>query len=258
MGARQYPLVGGGSGGGAFAPNNSVPFWSYLKPPASPHAHDDYFDDASIDGAWSEFDPGSTTTITETALNRLKIVQSTHAGDGIAALIRPAPADDEYNVTVGFRLTSRVTNFCEVGLVAIGSDALSAPTTANLVFASLVVANNDLTYPYLSFTAYNAFAATDGVQNDGEGFNLIRFHVKNSADRVAMLLSKDGRDWQQVNDKIFSTAGLTGTVPAYFGPGVNNVNSGENVSGIFEFYQVEITTDRFSPVGGWVDLGIIE
>lgn len=245
---------GGGSSGTPVA--GSVPFWHYLKPPASPHAQDDNFDDASIAAAWNTFDQGSRTTITETLANRLKMTQAS-GSDSVGGIVRNFDlAADEYNVSLGFRPFGNATNFLQIGLVCGGSDLISAPTTANFLFPACLLRNSDWFWEFNKYNAYNAYSNTDGTLDDGP-FHVIRAHVKKSADRIGMLVSADGREFVQVNDSILSTAGLTGTNPVWFGPAINNIGNGLTAGAIFDFFQVEETTDRFSPIGGWVNLGTV-
>ncbi len=241
----------GGSLGGTY-PNptfaSTASLWNPYKN-GSPHADDDDFDNSSIAAAWNAWDPGSVTTATEGS-QRLKLAQATHAGQAYGGRLKAAPAVAQYVVTAAFHNDGSAINYAAFGLALGGTDMISGAATANFMVLAGLYSNGSLKYEIDKYDQYDTFGSTDGTLDRGP-FTFLRWAIDTGADRAAGLVSRDGQEWIEITNVILSSASLAGTNPAFIGPVVNNFNTGRTQQVFCSMYRVQLTSDRFTPLGGY-------
>lgn len=258
MGGRQYPLVGGSSGGpvGGLL-TTTIPYWSPLKPAASPHASSDYFDDASLAGAWSTWDPGSTSTVvTETADDRLKIVQPTHSGDKLSGIFKAVPAGTRYSITAALHGGVTQQNVGKFGIFVSGNLA-SSPTTAGLYYLCTHVPGFDHLTRGENWSKYDTLLGTTKNASGQAPFFLYRIFVDTVGNKIYTLLSVDGRAWHEFDNTSLSASGA-GASPTHMGIAVDCNGTGNSLTAVCSMFRIDsaaAATDRYVSCGGWVSVG---
>lgn len=231
-----------------------LPGWNGLAVQSPLDGASDYFSDASLSGSWTEFDPGTQVTVTETAADRLKLVAASAAGDHIGGIMRAAPAYSTYCITACLDGTGVMANYLQYGIVMGGADTFSAPTTANLIVLGTVNKNGPQTATEFSnYSAYNTYA-TGHATLATLSWRFLRIFV-DTTNGYKALVSSNGREWFQLLGSFISKAtGALGTgteAPSYIGVYLNNINSGVDSVARASMFRVDSTADPFFQVGGW-------
>lgn len=239
--------------------SGTIPGWFPLSKQSPLTTGTDYFDDGSLDGAWSTFDPGSTgLTVTETVDERLKLVQPTQGDQAIAGVVRAAPGDSAYCITAYLGGRGRMADYGAYGIVLGGSDMLSDPTNATLlaIYNTLrgsgavprTAAIQCEASGYVDWTTFDS----NHVTLAGSWFRLLRvFYTSDSGGLFHFLGSQDGNEWLRLWGIAQAQAqlGASAEAPAFAGVFVNNFNTGDDLAVTCPMYRVDTTTDMFLPCG---------
>jgi hypothetical protein len=174
------------------------PLYEADAPPLSPHADDDEFNDGSIGGAWTDFDPGSVGTNTEGDWG-LKIAATSVAGDRFTGVYRSVPSGD-WTLTTKVSVTgSSVAGFTQAGIV-LGEDLSGSPTTSDLWVHLLrytsARAMNIFTARYSSYQAFNST-----FQDITWSRTTAYLRIRRTGTDVATEASVDGIGWIKIDNQ---------------------------------------------------------
>jgi hypothetical protein len=199
---------------------------------------------------FTAWDPGTNTTIDNSESDRVLATQASHAGNAYGGLFRDKPATaTAYRVCVFQRYRGRITTAGNMG-VMIAEDLGTSPTTGNFVFAG--VSTDTTNGPRITaahFAAYNAGgAAWSEVMPGGVGMLAVYvgIHVNETTGNIIPVYSVNGREWGQLTTR----AGLGGMANVTkIGLCVNNGGTLINLTGCWEMFRVDYTSDPFEPIG---------
>lgn len=195
-------------------------------PPATPSAYDDEFDDASLDGDWSELDPDGYQTVTEAdGVLTLTNDATDTAPDVPTMLVRDCPAGDWAAAT--HVTTNATTNNILAGIGVV------FPTAGNYVYLELVdQVSEKVLFLWLddggtkTFEASSALTVTDGCY--------LRLRYDDSETLMVGEYSLDGLSWSSVQMDISALA----EAPSTFGPCIRPWGGADPVEADFEFFRV--------------------
>lgn len=234
------------------AGGGTVYAWDPLEPQGSPHASSDLLNNSSIDAAWTDFDNGATTTGAETTY--LSVTQTTHAGQGIAGYHRAVPAAATYRFAAYIALASTAAGTASSAGVFAGADLVGSPTTAAIVLCSVTtLGNGTFTRPFemLDYTDWDTYSATERtLSHGGAGAFWVAMFVNTSANTYSCGWSSDGIDWVWTDTVAQSDFALNAD-PTRMGMGINNVATTYDVTARFLRFQVDETSDKYLPIGGF-------
>jgi hypothetical protein len=234
------------SGGGGAVGN-----WFPLIAQSPLDAKTDYFSSgAVIDPKWTDWDAGANTTNTQSTSTRLKMVQTTHAGNTLAGLFQTAPASARYAITARVGTSGVVANFISAMLFVAG-DLVTLPAAAPIVTIEQGFTSTPVVFVSVSnWAAYNNFSAAPFTANNlGQGTNMLRIFVDTVAATYSFLTSSDGLTWTRWTTVTFAASSI-GAAPTTMGVCMNNQNSGADATTYFLMFRVDSTTDAFLPCGG--------
>lgn len=238
LGSGVVSIVTGSDGGGGGGP---VGLFFPDLPPASPHANDDEFDDASIGGAWTDWDHGSVGTNTEGTYG-LKIANSNATGPKFAGLRRALPSGD-WSIVTKVSLVAVLADDAAASLILL-EDATSA--TGDLKVFSLVYGSTGVALYSQTWNDYQTFAATQASISADVGPTWIYLRVRKSGSTYSQDFSHDGLSWMRL------WTGTLAFTPAHIGLGCNN-NGGAGTSecaGYFRFWRQTSSTLLDQPLQG--------
>jgi hypothetical protein len=244
----------GTASGAASASGNQIWLATVPQQPLQPES--DYFQSNAIDPKWEEWDVDGNLTVSVDGQGLL-LTEVTAAGQQFAGIIQDAPADNEFAVTAKLRLSGSLVSFQDIALI-IGEDlsaGTGAPSTASFFGAVLVASATKIQFENGFWTDYNTFGASTTGEEFTTNVAYARIYIDRGAETATFLFSVNGRDWVIVGP-IRSWAAGTVTSISSIGIGVNNVNSGFDVKGRADMFRVDITTDPFLPVGGFVGTSV--
>lgn len=213
-----------------------------LKPPASPHADDDEFDDANATDptttGWSWGNQQSCTAAINSGV--LGIDATTSTLGGIHGLFKAAPTTGDLSITTRATGTIR-RDFHHIGIVFLWG-TLTTPTDFELV--RLTYAGGD-TEPYWSqYTAYGTFNVNRGqVERTGHYPQYLRLEWDDSAGTVLGLWTPRATA-STLSFAPLSTAQSKGSRPDFMGLEVGDDSTSNNLPiGLFDFFRVNWTPD---------------
>jgi hypothetical protein len=106
--------------------------WLADYPPETPHAVNDEFDDASVAGAWTEYDPDNVTTVSEAASGL--VLTNSGATFGLTGVYQAIPSGD---FSIWTRAALRTAGVYFAAGLFIAQDLATNPTTADFVHAAI-------------------------------------------------------------------------------------------------------------------------
>ncbi len=209
--------VGGGGGEGTAADGS---FWESLVKPVTSSALDDEFDDESFDTSlWTEFDPATRITISETEQGA-KIAHSS-AGSGLGGFYQDIPAGD---FTIVARVSLSHVRETEAA-VAIGlwEDAAGNPTTSDVYLLQMRWTATVRGVLITHMNDYTSWNSNDVVIDDTVATEtFIYLRVRRTGTTYKFDRSLDGVGWEQLR---------SGTIPFTASEfGIVSANSGANDS----------------------------
>lgn len=209
--------------------------WMADYPPSSASAYDDEFDDSSVDtGLWTDFDPGSKMTASESDYG-LSMVSTTNAGDCIAGIFQAVPANN-WAAWTRVSLSALRANYSSAGIL-LGQDMAANPNTSDLINLGLGYASGANTFDVLRWNAYNSWAATLVQISDAVIATGMYLRVRKASTTYGFDVSMNGSSWLQ----IYTSSSLAFT-PAQVGLYVNNNNTGADVRAVFQFFRMTTAT----------------
>lgn len=221
------------TGGGGGLPDIYMPD----VPPATPHANDDEFASGSLDGAWTEFDPGAVQTVTVGDYG-LKIVQTGSGSFKAGGIVKAVPAGD-FTVYARVALVATKANYTAIGLLLMQD--VASPTTADLRTHALLF-DGTSTIRMSDWSDYQNVTSDHGTTDWDASHAYLR--IRRISSTYYFDVSSDGVSWQQH----YTTASL-GITPVDIGVFMHTSTS-ETVTGYVQFYRQLDTTDRDQPVMG--------
>lgn len=194
--------------------------------PDTPSAYDDEFDDASIDGDWSEVDPNGYMTPTEAdGVLTLANNATDFTPDVPTMLVRTLPAGDWAVATKV--LSTATTNPILAGIGVV------FPTSGHYVFLELVddISRHLLQLQMNDGGAYTIEISTELTITD---WCYLRLRYDDSEALMVGEYSTDGLAWTSVQLDI---SGL-GEAPVSFGPCIRPWGNQDDIEAKFEFWRV--------------------
>jgi hypothetical protein len=216
--------------------------WDVDAPPASPHADDDEFDDASLDGAWTEWDPGSRVTVSE-GDRHLKLALAASAGNSWGGIVKARPVGD-FSVYTRLWLTWKKT--VQSAYLALLQDAIANPSTSDFIGVGIWYDANNVYHLVTSNTAYNGSPTqVTNIQFATTTFlfqTYLRLRVVSTT--VYYDLSRDGLTWWN----LYSAA--IGFTPLEVGLIANIQDASITGDAYFDFYRVRTTMNLDDTTNG--------
>lgn len=240
-GNEQLQVTASGGGSGA-----SLGIWMPMVAPSTPHADDDEFSDASLDGDWTELDPGSDFTITEPAWG-LAIEDTTQNSQTIGGIFKACSfSGGIMTVITKVNINNRQSGGIKAGLM-FGEDLTNNPTTSNILLVNLVLDGAGAGIQAEEWTAYDGGVATSFI-NQNWGFEphaslFIRVRWL-STTTFQVDMSTDGYSFFQ-KDGTF-TCGFS---PAEYGLGLRHEGAWQ-AGATFSFFRRTNDSSIIAPVYG--------
>lgn len=239
---------GGGVVSLVTATGETFTYYDPDKPPATAHAKDDEFDNASLDAKWTQFQ-NTGLTLTE-ANHLLGITGATHAGDRVQGIFQAVPAGD-WTIVTRVSLHAPVADFALAG-IALFEDATNNPNTCD-IYTFWLAYKTASAYRFVEAVRWNQFDSWNSslVARDLHfGFGHQYLKIVKSGTTYAFWLSSDGIGWGR------AYSGTLAFAPAEFGLVVNNSNTGVDVSAYFDFFRVSAADP--GKLGGLRTVGAVE
>lgn len=222
------------------------------KPPASPNAEDDEFNDNSISG-WTEWDPGAVMTPSEGSYG-LKLVHTATTGDSLAGMYKAVPAGD-FSVVTKVSLLGARDSFAQAGLI-LAQDLGASPTTADVWFWGIMYQDTGTFLRVLRYNAYNSFgsetdypASTVGISE--QMATNVYLRIRRISSTYHFEWSLDGVSWSRYFAQ--SSAPIT---PVHIGLATNASDSTAlDTTAYFRFYRKLASTGFDTPLLGGFGLG---
>jgi len=214
-----------GSGGSTF------PLWVADLPPSSPHSDDDEFDDSSISGSWSTWDPASYLSFAEGSEG----LQFSGTGNGTnrwGGKYKAVPAS-EFSAVAKLILGSSQLGGAATAIALFCSDNLSsAPTTADFRQIENIASVSGLSQLIISRTwnAYNGGTSITTQTSATPQVVYVRIRVNGTS--MWTDYSYDGLWW-----KIHSAVTL-GFTPAHYGISFEQNDNGLTGDAYCRFFRV--------------------
>lgn len=251
MANNKWAGVGAAGGGGGTA--GSLPIWSGMVPQSPLHACTDYFEAASLDPKWEEWDPAANMAVSQ-AGGSVSMYQPSTPADDYAGLIQPAPADDQFSVTARLRLSSRFAASSIVGAVLVGEDlsaATGSPSTGNFLVNMTTIDTAGVRWHALGYTDFSTFSTSFGYQpTPSTHVAYLRTYIDRIAGQAVFLHSADGRTWiNYLAASIFPGAVPISAIDS-IGIAIMNV-SGQDATCFCDMFRVDVSSDMRLPIGGF-------
>jgi hypothetical protein len=202
--------------------------WSADAPPVSPTALDDEFDDATLDGKWSEFDPNGILTVSESSVYKAAVLsEATRAGDNIVGLHQTIPAGDFTIWTKVSALALRKNHH----LFGLALWENPADVSKTLMTNNLTINGTNTLWEVCKFNNHNTFnSAPLSVAVNYQTHVYLR--IKRISTDYYFAYSTDGISWMEYNGALNPLA-----TPTTFGIFSSNVNTGITIRAIFPFFR---------------------
>lgn len=239
-------VIPGAAAGGTLTTFSGV--WNGLQKQSPLDDDTDYFDDSSLDAAWSEVDHSGTIVSVTEGSDGLALEFTESPGEANVGVYRAAPTHSAYNVTVHLRadIISQTASKPAFG-IALADGVASSSNLFTLMFYT-----GETSYVAVySWPAYNTGFSLKDRRYDGHGLSaanvFFRFHV--TATTVQVLFSTNGRNWVAMEDPY--TIAATGLSSIAHVGIVGNMRdtSGDTNYVYSDMYRVDETSDPFEPVG---------
>lgn len=202
--------------------------WNVDAPPNSPTSQDDEFDNGSLDVKWSEFDPNTVLTVTESAANKQLILdQSTRAGTNITGIYQTLPAG---NFTI----------WCRVALASLRQGATltglsfwenPADTSKSILTHGITMNATNILWEVDQWTNHNTFSAAPvsaAMNFQPYGY----FRTRRNGTSYFHAVSLDGLGWYEYPIAVNPLA-----TPTAVGLFMDNENLGVTVNSRFNFFR---------------------
>jgi hypothetical protein len=196
-------------------------------PPTSPNANDDEFDDASLNAAWSEWDPGSVLTVTEggTGVKLVNAAASLTAGGIYQAL----PSGD-WSITTKVHTTRNNASNVWPGIL-IGEDLSGSPSTSDFYTFGPAYGGSGPEISLAQWSSYTSFSSTAG--GISEKVHAAYFRVCKSGTTYTFSWSPDGIAWTMIG-----SPGSLAWTPAHIGLGlVTDHGNAVQIESHFRFWR---------------------
>jgi hypothetical protein len=228
----------------------TVSKWAPWVEPGSIHAMGDEFDDSSVAGKWTTWNPSGSAlvTVSEDAWGfRLAGTDDPGATDSWQGAYQALGSDDEHEfiVRVGVQMVTGSFGAAGIGLLEGTSN------TSDLLAGVLTIASSGVTTIGINrYTAYNSASAQTFATNNNHDSNSVYLCLQHklSTKKVSLYWSDDGINWMRA----VSDQGTTFTA-AYVALLVDPV--GRDVAARYEFFRVRSAASGIhntfpSPLGG--------
>ncbi len=246
-----YKGAGGGGGGGTLT---DLPIWSGMVPQSPLHAASDYFEGASIDPKWEEWDPAANMAVSQ-AGGSVSMYQPSTPADDYAGLIQPAPADNQFSVTARLRLSSRFAASSIVGAVLVGEDlsaATGSPSTGNFMVNMTTIDTAGVRWHALGYTDFSTFSTSFGYQpTPSTHVAYLRTYIDRIAGQAVFLHSADGRTWINYPAATIFPGAVPISAIDSIGIAIMNV-SGQDATCFCDMFRVDVSSDMRLPIGGYI------
>lgn len=206
--------------------------------PSSPHANDDEFNDASVGGAWAEWDPGSKITVTEGNYG-LKLAHISSSGaNNYGGLYRAIPVGD---FTVITKVSHSFTTSGAVAGVFVAGDVAGAASTADFHVLVMGLSSGETQMGCHLYNDYQNFSSTLATGQWGPTHAYMR--IRRVSTLFSVDVSTDGVGWLRI------TTFTPGYTAAYIGLTINNSTAVAS-SATFRFWRQTSDTALDTPVLG--------
>jgi hypothetical protein len=223
--------------------------WNPWAPPSSIHALGDEFDDSSLDGKWSTWNPATLLTVTEDPKGlKLAGTDDPASSHSVMGLFQAIGADDEWEIVTRAAVTTSLGDGGLAGLLLLQDPDIN-PTTSDLLHFYV---RSGTTGPDIvglnRHTAYNA-APTVVATNEYRASNAyLLIQYKKTGNLYSAWRSSDGIGWTSL---VRATSPVF--TPGFLGVGINPFQ--RDMHGRFEFFRVRSAAsglyDVFpEPLGG--------
>jgi hypothetical protein len=180
-----------GGGGVGFSPN----LWNPDLPPFSSSALDDSFDDSSLDGKWTEYDPGSVLTVTEAACG-LQMDYAAGSGYKLAGIYQSCPSGD-WMVACRVAILGEAASYFAAGLM-LGQDLVASPSTSDIVDSGLWRGGANTYAPIVDTWSDYQTVATQHVAVAADLLTTALYlRIRRSGTTLSFDVSADGLGWTQ-------------------------------------------------------------
>ncbi len=217
------PSAAGGGGGTALKR-----IWSPDMPPASPTTQNDEFNDGSLDVKWSEFDPNSVLTVSESSTyNLVSLTQATRAGSNITGIYQTIPAGD-FTIWARVSMLVQRRNYFLTGLALWENPA---DTSKSITTIGLTSNASATLFEIIHWTNHNTFnSAVLTINIDLQTHAYLR--VRRASTSYFAAYSTDGISWWEFGGDIGPLA-----TPTKFGVFTDNEAMTVDGVGVFPFFR---------------------
>jgi hypothetical protein len=207
-------------------------YWAVDAPPTSPTSQDDEFNDGSLNGKWSEYDPGSKLTVTESSTYKhLQLLSASGGGAWtVAGIYQAIPAGD-FTITVRIAPLAPGANYYMTGL-ALWEDATNSAAKIQDYVMSIRGGGLNLSSHY--YTAYNNLSTTPvdlTINYNWSSFYYMR--IRRNSTNYYWDWSNDGLSWNTYGTPSAVNPSFT---PTHFGISVMNYST-NTVMTIHNFFR---------------------
>lgn len=209
--------------------------WNTLAPPASATSQDDEFDNGSLDGKWTEFDPNNVLTVTENSTTKgIDLLATTHSAFQLTGIYQTLPAGD-FTIWTRVSAMGQNVNYLLTGL-ALWEDP--SDTSKDLQVASISPRNAGITVSVLDYNDYQNIGPTRWEAALSPNNSMAFLRIRRNSTNYYWEISSDGVGW--------------------FGTGVLNPSFTPTKMGIFIDNSQGITCKSFFPFFRYVasDVGV--
>lgn len=219
------PIAGGGGGGGTLL----KACWSSDAPPASATSQDDEFDNGSLDGKWTEYDPNSVLTVNESSTYKhLLFTCTTRTGFNPTGIGETIPAGDfTIWAKFGFRVANIDYSIC--GLAFWEDIADVSKKIRVWGYSPRGSATRLAIYDYTNSTTFSAESSL--VETD-YNVNSMYFRIRRNSTNYYHGWSRDGLNWQES-----SAASNPSFTPTKMGLTLDNGNTGVTIGASIPFFR---------------------
>lgn len=210
---------------------NSYSFYDPDKPQSSPHAVDDDFTGAALDGKWSQFGSGDMTV--SVADNLVKLAQSSQGSYKLSGIYQPLASGD-CDIVAKLMMQPSAVNYSEFGICLL-EDGANAATTAIKTFSYYNAAissaagfsvGNEV---WSNRTTYSSGTQPATYIPFGQAAPLY-FRIRRIGTNYTFFISSNGVAWNE----IAASHALT-FMPQHFGLFIYNNGTGSNKVGMCDW-----------------------
>lgn len=214
-------------------------FWPDA-PPTTAGASDDEFNDNSVAGAWTEFDPGSDVTVSEDS-HGLLLVNTNTGSVSWGGVYKALPGGD-FSITTKMSLVASAASEQMSAGILIGQD-LSSGTDDDLETLELQLNGSGVNARVITWSAYNAF---NSVVKSLPWYQIEAYlRVRRASTTYSFDISPNGVAWAQLK-----TGSLDISTPVHIGLAISTESVVTDGRARFRFYRETSTTTRDTAVLG--------